>query len=145
MVRGHGQSRKGTFCVASWQGIEVAMKKLGKEVTVDEDKMRAFRDELELLQKIRHPNVVQFLGVVTQSTPMMIVTEYLPKTFKRYLTYYKPTELGTKEKYKGKMRMDYSEMNEEERNEKLTSVISYCKGDAKANETPIEEPETRAK
>lgn len=39
----------------------------------------AFRDELGLLQKIRHPNVVQFLGAVTQSTPMMIVTEYLPK------------------------------------------------------------------
>ncbi|KAL5997702.1 hypothetical protein ACLOJK_008632 [Asimina triloba] len=41
--------------------------------------MRAFRDELALLQKIRHPNVVQFLGAVTQSAPMMIVTEYLPK------------------------------------------------------------------
>ncbi|KAI7990730.1 hypothetical protein LOK49_LG12G02057 [Camellia lanceoleosa] len=43
------------------------------------------------------------------------------------------------------MRMDYSEMNEEERNEKLTSAISYCKGDTKENETPIEEPETGAK
>lgn len=40
---------------------------------------RAFMDELALLQKIRHPNVVQFLGAVTQSNPMMIVTEYLPK------------------------------------------------------------------
>lgn len=39
----------------------------------------AFRDELALLQRIRHPNVVQFLGAVTQSSPMMIVTEYLPK------------------------------------------------------------------
>ena len=42
---------------------------------------RAFRDELELLQKIRHPNVVQFLGAVTQSSPMMIVTEYLSKVY----------------------------------------------------------------
>lgn len=42
---------------------------------------RAFRDELALLQKIRHPNVVQFLGAVTQSSPMMIVTEYLPKVY----------------------------------------------------------------
>lgn len=40
---------------------------------------RAFRDELALLQRIRHPNVVQFLGAVTQSSPMMIVMEYLPK------------------------------------------------------------------
>ncbi|EPS68772.1 hypothetical protein M569_05994, partial [Genlisea aurea] len=40
---------------------------------------KAFSDELALLQKIRHPNVVQFLGAVTQTTPMMIITEYLPK------------------------------------------------------------------
>lgn len=70
---------KGTFCLATWRGIEVAVKRLGEEVTADEDKVRAFRDELALLQKIRHPNVVQFLGAVTQSCPMMIVTEYLPK------------------------------------------------------------------
>ncbi|KAI3697737.1 hypothetical protein L6452_30834 [Arctium lappa] len=70
---------KGTFIMASWRGTQVAVKKLGDEVFTDEEKVRAFRDELELLQKIRHPNVVQFLGAVTQSSPMMIVTEYLPK------------------------------------------------------------------
>ncbi|XP_022720348.1 serine/threonine-protein kinase TNNI3K-like isoform X4 [Durio zibethinus] len=70
---------KGTFCIASWRGTQVAVKKLGDEVITDEDKVRAFRDELALFQKIRHPNVVQFLGAVTQSSPMMIVTEYLPK------------------------------------------------------------------
>ncbi|XP_041025814.1 integrin-linked protein kinase 1 isoform X1 [Juglans microcarpa x Juglans regia] len=70
---------KGTFHIASWRGIQVAVKKLGEEVITDEDKVRAFRDELALLQKIRHPNVVQFLGAVTQTSPMMIVTEYLPK------------------------------------------------------------------
>ncbi|GAV80557.1 Pkinase domain-containing protein/Ank_2 domain-containing protein [Cephalotus follicularis] len=70
---------KGTFQIASWRGIQVAVKKLPEEVLTDEDKVRAFRDELELLQRIRHPNVVQFLGAVTQSSPMMIVTEYLPK------------------------------------------------------------------
>ncbi|XP_059438136.1 integrin-linked protein kinase 1 isoform X1 [Corylus avellana] len=70
---------KGTFHRASWRGIEVAVKRLGDEVISDEDKVRAFRDELALLQRIRHPNVVQFLGAVTQSSPMMIVTEYLPK------------------------------------------------------------------
>ena len=44
----------------------------------------AFRDELALLQKLRHPNVVQFLGAVTQSNPMMIVTEYLPKVLSMF-------------------------------------------------------------
>ncbi|KAG2684914.1 hypothetical protein I3760_10G097800 [Carya illinoinensis] len=70
---------KGTFHIALWRGIKVAVKRLGEEVIPDEDKVRAFRDELALLQKIRHPNVVQFLGAVTQTSPMMIVTEYLPK------------------------------------------------------------------
>ncbi|XVF60808.1 hypothetical protein PTKIN_Ptkin08bG0077700 [Pterospermum kingtungense] len=70
---------KGTFRVASWRGTKVAVKTLGEEVFTDEDKVRAFRDELALLQKIRHPNVVQFLGAVTQSSPMIIVTEFLPK------------------------------------------------------------------
>lgn len=77
---------KGTFCIASWRGIQVAVKTLGEEVFTDEDKVKGFRDELALLQKIRHPNVVQFLGAVTQSSPMMIVTEYLPKgDFRAYL------------------------------------------------------------
>ncbi|KAI8551213.1 hypothetical protein RHMOL_Rhmol06G0167600 [Rhododendron molle] len=70
---------QGTFCSASWRGIQVAVKLLGKELFTDEDKIKAFTDELALLQKLRHPNVVQFLGAVTQSNPMMIVTEYLPK------------------------------------------------------------------
>lgn len=70
---------KGTFRIALWRGIKVAVKTLEGAVISDDDKVRAFRDELALLQKIRHPNVVQFLGAVTQSSPMMIVTEYLPK------------------------------------------------------------------
>ncbi|XP_061351971.1 integrin-linked protein kinase 1 [Gastrolobium bilobum] len=70
---------KGTFCSALWRGTQVAVKKLGEDVITDEEKVKAFRDELALFQKIRHPNVVQFLGAVTQSSPMMIVTEYLPK------------------------------------------------------------------
>lgn len=36
----------------------------------------AFRYELTLLEKVRHPNVVQFVGAVTQNIPMMILLEY---------------------------------------------------------------------
>ncbi|KAM0956197.1 hypothetical protein ACFX2A_025001 [Malus domestica] len=77
---------KGTYRIALWRGIQVAVKTLGEKVFADEDKVNAFRDELSLLQKIRHPNVVQFLGAVTQSSPMMIVIEYLSKgDFRAYL------------------------------------------------------------
>ncbi|WVZ68831.1 hypothetical protein U9M48_017719 [Paspalum notatum var. saurae] len=70
---------KGTFRKASWRGIPVAVKKLDDDLIVDESKVRAFRDELDVLQLIRHPNVVQFLGAVTQSNPMMIVMEFMQK------------------------------------------------------------------
>ncbi|XP_051135377.1 integrin-linked protein kinase 1-like isoform X2 [Andrographis paniculata] len=69
---------KGTYRVALWRGTRVAVK-IFWEGNADEDSVEAFRDELALLQKVRHPNVVQFLGAVTQTSPMMIVTEYLPK------------------------------------------------------------------
>jgi len=36
-----------------------------------------FRHEVNLLVKLRHPNVVQFLGAVTDKKPLMLITEYL--------------------------------------------------------------------
>lgn len=72
------QLTKGTYRIALWGGTKVAVKTFWEGIAA-EDKVNAFRDELALLQKVRHPNVVQFLGAVTQSSPMMIVTEYLPK------------------------------------------------------------------
>eukprot|EP00252_Welwitschia_mirabilis_P004144 TRINITY_DN14367_c0_g1_i3.p1 TRINITY_DN14367_c0_g1~~TRINITY_DN14367_c0_g1_i3.p1 ORF type:complete len:437 (-),score=71.32 TRINITY_DN14367_c0_g1_i3:101-1411(-) len=70
---------KGTYQLAWWRGIQVAVKRFNDDILTNDEKVQAFRDELTLLQKVRHPNVVQFLGAVTQSIPMMIITEYLPK------------------------------------------------------------------
>jgi serine/threonine protein kinase len=36
-----------------------------------------FRHEVNLLVKLRHPNIVQFLGAVTERKPLMLITEYL--------------------------------------------------------------------
>ncbi|KAK1308735.1 Serine/threonine-protein kinase CTR1 [Acorus calamus] len=36
-----------------------------------------FRHEVKLLVKLRHPNIVQFLGAVTERKPLMLITEYL--------------------------------------------------------------------
>ncbi|GJN17676.1 hypothetical protein PR202_gb04765 [Eleusine coracana subsp. coracana] len=81
---------KGTYQKATWRGIPVAVKKLDDDLIRDDDKVwfggipfshcrQAFRNELDVLQLIRHPNVVQFLGAVTQSSPMMIVMEFMRK------------------------------------------------------------------
>ncbi|KAK3165436.1 hypothetical protein QOZ80_1AG0033170 [Eleusine coracana subsp. coracana] len=70
---------KGTYQKATWRGIPVAVKKLDDDLIMDDHKVQSFRNELDVLQLIRHPNVVQFLGAVTQSRPMMIVMEFMRK------------------------------------------------------------------
>ncbi|XP_058094348.1 integrin-linked protein kinase 1-like isoform X1 [Magnolia sinica] len=70
---------KGTYQVAKWNGTKVSVKILDKDCYSDPDIINAFKNELTLLEKVRHPNVVQFVGAVTQNIPMMIVSEYHPK------------------------------------------------------------------
>ncbi|OAY71782.1 Serine/threonine-protein kinase STY17 [Ananas comosus] len=69
--------RDGMYQVAKWNGTKVSVKILDKEAYSDPDSINAFKNELTLLEKVRHPNVVQFVGAVTQNIPMMIVSEYL--------------------------------------------------------------------
>lgn len=71
-------TKKG-YQVAIWRGIKVFVKCLQDSFVYGETDLIAFRSELALLQKLRHPNIVQFLGAVTQRNPMMIIFEYLPQ------------------------------------------------------------------
>ncbi|KAK8942171.1 Serine/threonine-protein kinase HT1 [Platanthera guangdongensis] len=70
---------KSTRLVAKWNGTKVAVKILDKESYSDPESINAFKHELSLLLKVRHPNVIQFFGAVTQNVPMMIISEYHPK------------------------------------------------------------------
>ncbi|KAI4324385.1 hypothetical protein L6164_023929 [Bauhinia variegata] len=70
---------KGAYQVAKWNGTKVSVKILDKDSYSDPDSINAFKNELTLLERVRHPNVVQFVGAVTQNIPMMIVSEYHPK------------------------------------------------------------------
>lgn len=67
---------KGSYQVAKWNGTRVSVKILDKDGHSDPESINAFKDELTILEKARHPNVVQFIGAVTQNMPMMIVAEY---------------------------------------------------------------------
>ncbi|KAL1807907.1 integrin-linked protein kinase 1 isoform X1 [Daucus carota subsp. sativus] len=67
---------KGTYQVAKWNGTKVSVKILDKDGYTDPEYINAFKNELTILEKVRHPNVIQFVGAVTQNIPMMIVTEY---------------------------------------------------------------------
>ncbi|XVF65877.1 hypothetical protein PTKIN_Ptkin09bG0286300 [Pterospermum kingtungense] len=70
---------KGSYQVAKWNGTKVAVKILDMDSYSDPETINAFKNELTLLEKVRHPNVVQFVGAVTQNIPMMIVSEYHSK------------------------------------------------------------------
>ncbi|GMH18270.1 hypothetical protein Nepgr_020111 [Nepenthes gracilis] len=70
---------KGAYQVAKWNGTKVSVKILDKESYADPECINAFKYELTLLEKVRHPHVIQFVGAVTQNVPMMIVVEYHPK------------------------------------------------------------------
>jgi len=69
---------KGCFGIvykAKWRGIEVAVKKLK---TLGPKELEEFRAEIAILGKLRHPNVVLFMGAsTTDAKNMCIVTEYM--------------------------------------------------------------------
>ncbi|KAE8702918.1 Detected protein of confused Function [Hibiscus syriacus] len=69
---------KGSYQVAKWNGTRVSVKILDKDSYADPESINAFKYELTLLEKVRHPNVIQFVGAVTQNIPMMIVLDYHP-------------------------------------------------------------------
>ncbi|ONM35756.1 Serine/threonine-protein kinase STY8 [Zea mays] len=65
----------GVYHIAKWNGTKVSVKILDRDGCSDQEAANSFRHELTVLEKVRHPNVVQFVGAVTQSIPMMIVSE----------------------------------------------------------------------
>ncbi|KAL3737660.1 hypothetical protein ACJRO7_019229 [Eucalyptus globulus] len=62
-----GEGVFGEVYMVKWRGTEVS----SKNNTSD------FMKELALWQKLRHPNIVQFLGVLKQSDRLIFLTEYL--------------------------------------------------------------------
>eukprot|EP00271_Cylindrocystis_brebissonii_P000726 TRINITY_DN10956_c0_g2_i1.p1 TRINITY_DN10956_c0_g2~~TRINITY_DN10956_c0_g2_i1.p1 ORF type:complete len:471 (-),score=90.79 TRINITY_DN10956_c0_g2_i1:198-1610(-) len=72
-----GKGAFGEIRKVMWRGTPVAVKTILPTLSGDEQIVKEFRDEVALLPKLRHPNIVQFLGSVTLHTPLMLVTEYL--------------------------------------------------------------------
>ncbi|MBA0592894.1 hypothetical protein Gorai_009859, partial [Gossypium raimondii] len=67
----------GEILKASWRGTPVAVKRILPSLSDDRLVIQDFRHEVKLLVKLRHPNIVQFLGAVTDRKPLMLITEYL--------------------------------------------------------------------
>ncbi|KAK6163150.1 hypothetical protein DH2020_002991 [Rehmannia glutinosa] len=68
-----GKGSFGEILKACWRGTPVAVKRILPNLSDDKLVMH----EVNLLVKLRHPNIVQFLGAVTERKPLMLITEYL--------------------------------------------------------------------
>ncbi|KAI3717099.1 hypothetical protein L1987_68460 [Smallanthus sonchifolius] len=68
-----GDLYKGTYC-----SQEVAIKVLKPEC-IDADMLREFSQEVFIMRKIRHKNVVQFIGACTEPSKLCIVTEFMAR------------------------------------------------------------------
>ncbi|GFY88477.1 VH1-interacting kinase [Actinidia rufa] len=72
-----GKGSFGEILTAFWRGTPVAVKRILPNLSDDILVIQDFRHEVNLLVKLRHPNIVQFLGAVTERKPLMLITEYL--------------------------------------------------------------------
>ncbi|EFJ06927.1 hypothetical protein SELMODRAFT_269874 [Selaginella moellendorffii] len=61
-----------------WHGTEVAIKKFLNQ-DISGDALEEFITEVRLMRRMRHPNVVLFMGAVTRPPNLSIVTEFLPR------------------------------------------------------------------
>eukprot|EP01018_Ginkgo_biloba_P040140 Gb_11687 [translate_table: standard] len=73
-----GAGSFGTVHHADWHGSDVAVK-----ILIDQDfpeqRLKEFLREVAIMKRLRHPNVVLFMGAVTKRPNLSIVTEYLPR------------------------------------------------------------------
>ncbi|KAI9122931.1 hypothetical protein K1719_005820 [Acacia pycnantha] len=73
-----GQGSCGTVYHALWYGSDVAVKVFSKQEYSD-DVIMSFRQEVSVMKRLRHPNVLLFMGAVTSPQRLCIVTEFLPR------------------------------------------------------------------
>lgn len=73
-----GAGSFGTVHRADWHGSEVAVKIL-MEQDFHAERFKEFLREVAIMKRLRHPNIVLFMGAVTEPPKLSIVTEYLSR------------------------------------------------------------------
>ncbi|XP_002530885.3 serine/threonine-protein kinase CTR1 [Ricinus communis] len=73
-----GEGSFGTVHRADWRGSDVAVKIL-MEQDYHAEHFNEFLREVTIMKRLRHPNIVLFMGAVTQPPKFSIVTEYLSR------------------------------------------------------------------
>ena len=78
-----GKGGWGEVKVAHFRGLKVAAKCL-HEVIISPYNISAFTREMNIASKIRHPNLLQFIGATTEGNPI-ILTELMPTSLRKEL------------------------------------------------------------
>ncbi|KAI7750181.1 hypothetical protein M8C21_011008, partial [Ambrosia artemisiifolia] len=73
-----GAGSFGTVYSAEWHGSVVAVKVLTAQ-DLHDNQLKEFLREVSIMRRVRHPNLVLFMGAVTMHKRFSIVTEYLPR------------------------------------------------------------------
>ncbi|VFQ69383.1 unnamed protein product [Cuscuta campestris] len=73
-----GQGSFGTVHRGIWNGSDVAVKVYrGQEFS--EGTLLDYKKEIDLMKRLRHPNVLLFMGAVSSQEKLAIITEFLPR------------------------------------------------------------------
>ncbi|KAJ9559370.1 hypothetical protein OSB04_013984 [Centaurea solstitialis] len=73
-----GKGSYGTVYRALWYGSDVTVK-LFVHQEYSDDVILSFKQEVTLMKRLRHPNILLFMGAVTSPPHLCIVTEFLPR------------------------------------------------------------------
>ncbi|CAG7878231.1 unnamed protein product [Brassica rapa] len=73
-----GRGSCGTVYHSLWFGSDVAVKVFSKQ-EYSKEVVQSFRQEVSLMRRLRHPNVLLFMGAVTSPPRLCIVSEFLPR------------------------------------------------------------------
>eukprot|EP00727_Mastigamoeba_balamuthi_P013577 m51a1_g8842 hypothetical protein (1226) ;mRNA; r:444824-449552 len=71
-----GNGRFGSMYMADWHGTTVAVRVIDKKATPKEDQ-RLIKEEVLLLHKHHHPNLLMLMGYCETKTELLVVTEYM--------------------------------------------------------------------
>ncbi|ELR13875.1 5'nucleotidase [Acanthamoeba castellanii str. Neff] len=73
-----GQGSYGEVYKGLWKGTEVAIKTIGHgAAAMGREGLRAFGDEVRVMSRLRHPNVVLFMAACTRPPRLCIVMEFM--------------------------------------------------------------------
>ena len=78
-----GRGGWATVSVATFRGMQVAAKSIHRQI-ISQHNERLFMREMNMAARIRHPNLIQFIGATLEGE-MIILTELMPTSLRREL------------------------------------------------------------